>query len=109
MNITTLARRSVSALRHAHLIQDEFVYVVSGRPTLCTDAGAEQMEPGYCAGFKAGTGDGHRLENRTDSPVVYLEMGDRSAGNKVIYPRDDLLVKFARGRRSFLHKNSEPY
>ncbi|MHB9116788.1 MAG: cupin domain-containing protein [Burkholderiales bacterium] len=39
VNLTRLAPNAVSALRHAHSKQDEFVYVLYGRPTLQTDEG----------------------------------------------------------------------
>jgi uncharacterized cupin superfamily protein len=90
VNLTTLAPGAASALRHAHRTQDEFVYILEGEPTLVTDAGDTMLEPGMCAGFRAGTGDAHCLVNRTDRPVVYLEVGDRSAGDDVVYPDDDL-------------------
>ena len=57
VNLTTLAPGASSALRHAHSLQDEFINVVSGHPTLHTDAGMERLAPGMCAGFKAGTGN----------------------------------------------------
>src|SRR5947208_4630481 len=56
VNLTRLAPNAVSALRHAHTKQDEFVYILQGRPTLHTDEGPIQLAPGMCAGFKAGTG-----------------------------------------------------
>jgi uncharacterized cupin superfamily protein len=79
VNLTRLAPGAMSALRHAHSKQDEFVYVLQGTPTLFTDEGATRLEPGMCAGFKAGTGNGHHLVNETSEAVVYLEVGDRSA------------------------------
>jgi uncharacterized cupin superfamily protein len=90
VNLTRLAPGAASALRHAHKTQDEFVYVLEGEPTLLTDAGETALRPGMCAGFPAGTGDAHCLVNRTDRPVVYLEVGDRSPGDDVVYPDDDL-------------------
>jgi uncharacterized cupin superfamily protein len=39
VNLTRLAPHSVSALRHAHTLQDEFVYILQGHPTLHTDEG----------------------------------------------------------------------
>ena len=100
----------MSALRHAHTRQDEFVYVLQGRPVLRTDAGDTPLAPGMCAGFRAGTGDAHQLLNPTDETVVYLEIGDRSAGDSVSYPDDDLhgragrrpLGLHAQGRSSVL-------
>lgn len=109
VNIVVLPPGCVSALRHAHSKQDEFVFVISGRPSLCTDEGITQLESGSCAGFKAGTGNAHRLENRTSSDVIYLEIGDRTAGDEVSYPDDDLTAKLVNGTWHFAHKNGEPY
>ena len=39
VNLTRLAPGAVSALRHAHTLQDEFVYVLEGHPTLVTEIG----------------------------------------------------------------------
>ncbi len=43
-----------------------------------------------CAGFTAGTGNGHHLVNRTDRDVLYLEIGDRISPEVVTYPDDDI-------------------
>lgn len=112
VNLTTLAPGASSALRHAHTRQDEFIYILSGHPTLHTDAGMQQLAPGMCAGFKAGTGNAHRLLNETDAEVRYLEVGDRSAGDSAIYPDDDLHAvqsTDAGGAWRFLHKDGRPY
>ncbi len=110
VNLTRLAPGAISALRHAHSKQDEFVYILEGRPTLVTDAGETALAPGMCAGFKAGTGDGHHLVNRGAEDVVYLEVGDRTAGDQGTYPDDDLkAVLGADGKWRFAHKDGTPY
>ena len=81
VNLTRLKPGAMSALRHAHSAQDEFVYVLEGTPTLVTDDGETPLAPGRCAGFPAGTGNGHHLVNRSPHDVVYLEVGDRSPGD----------------------------
>src|SRR5215831_20820487 len=90
VNLTTLKSGAMSALRHAHTKQDEFVYILEGSPVLVTDEGETLLKPGMCAGFKAGTGNGHHLINRGSVDVVYLEVGDRTAGDAADYPDDDL-------------------
>jgi uncharacterized cupin superfamily protein len=70
VNLTRLAPGAQSALRHAHTKQDELIYVLQGHPTLVTDAGETVLEPGMCAGFKAGSGDAHHLVNRSAADVV---------------------------------------
>lgn len=109
VNLTRLAPNAVSALRHSHSKQDEFIYVLQGRPTLHTDEGLSQLSPGMCAGFRAGTGNGHRLINQTDEDVVYLEIGDRSAGDEGSYSDDDLKALLVEGKWMFTHRDGTPY
>ena len=110
VNLTRLAPGAVSALRHAHSQQDEFIYILAGQPLVVTDAGATSLSPGMCAGFKAGTGNGHHLVNRTAEAVVYLEVGDRSAGDSASYPADDIQAVLGKdGQWQFVHKDGTPY
>jgi uncharacterized cupin superfamily protein len=110
VNLTRLDAGAISALRHAHSHQDEFVYILEGHPTLVTDAGETQLSPGMCAGFKGGSGDAHHLVNRTGQSVVYLEVGDRSGGDTARYPDDDLLAKLdPEGKWIFSHKDGSAY
>lgn len=109
VNLTHLAPSGSSALRHSHAAQDEFIYIVQGHPSLITNAGKTQLAPGMCAGFKAGIGDAHQLINETNETVIYLEVGDRSAGDEVTYPDDDLKAVFVEGQWQFLHKDGKPY
>ncbi|MBW4518954.1 MAG: cupin domain-containing protein [Scytolyngbya sp. HA4215-MV1] len=109
VNLTRLAPNAVSALRHAHTQQDEFVYILQGHPTLHTDAGQTQLAPGMCAGFRAGTGNGHCLVNETAEEVLYLEIGDRTPGDAATYPDDDLQALQVDSRWQFTHKDGTPY
>ena len=109
VNLTRIAPGGLSALRHAHSRQDEFVYILEGRPTLVTDAGRTAMEPGMCAGFRAGTGDAHHLANETGEDVVYLEVGDRTPGDVGTYPDDDIVAEAVDGGWRFTRKDGTPY
>ena len=109
VNLTRLAPHASSSLRHAHSRQDEFIYVLAGHPTLHTDEGRVRLAPGMCAGFKAGTGNGHRLVNETAEDVVVLEVGDRTPGDEGTYPDDDLKAVFVDGGWQFVHKDGTPY
>ncbi len=109
VNLTRLAPGAVSALRHAHSRQDEFIYVLAGTPTLVTDRGAVRLAPGDCAGFRAGSGDAHHLKNEGDTDVLYLEVGDRSPGDTVAYPDDDLAAHQVDGAWRFTHRDGRPY
>lgn len=110
VNLTRLVPGAISALRHAHSAQDEFIYIIEGEPVLVTGSGETQLKPGMCAGFKAGTGDAHHLVNRTARDVIYLEVGDRRVPDDVVYPDDDIRgTHDAAGKRIFLRKNGEPF
>ena len=54
VNLTRLKPNAISALRHAHSKQDEFMYILQGSPTLQTSEGRAQLTPGMCIGFPAG-------------------------------------------------------
>jgi uncharacterized cupin superfamily protein len=109
VNLTRLAAHSVSSLRHSHTKQDEFVYIVEGCPTLYTDEGQLQLSPGMCVGFRAGTGNAHTLRNETAEEVLYLEIGDRTPGDEVNYPDDDLQVVPREGKAQYAHKDGSLY
>lgn len=109
VNLTKLSSGATSALRHAHSKQDEFVYILQGNPTLHTNNGKQKLSPGMCVGFRAGTGNAHSLINETSEEVIYLEIGDRTGGDEVIYPDDDLSARFEDGAWVFSHKDGTPY
>jgi uncharacterized cupin superfamily protein len=109
VNLTRMAPGSISALRHAHTKQDEFIYILQGNPVLVTDQGETQMTPGMCAGFAAGTGNAHQLVNMSTEEVVYLEVGDRTPGDTGIYPDDDIQAISVDGKWQFVHKDGRPY
>jgi uncharacterized cupin superfamily protein len=109
VNLTTIKPGAASALRHWHLKQDEFVYILEGELVLVTDAGEQVLSAGMAAGFPAGKADGHHLVNRSDRDAVYLEVGDRTAGDAATYPNDDLEARAVAGGWKFFHKDGTPY
>jgi len=83
---------------------------LAGHPVLITDEGETPLAPGMCAGFKAGTGNGHHLANLGTEDVLYLEVGDRTVGDSVTYPDDDLQAVLGNdGKWQFVHKAGTPY
>lgn len=109
VNLTKLMAGGESSILHRHSKQDEFIYILSGKPTLVTDVGEIELSPGMCAGFPA-AGVAHQLVNRTDDTVTYLEIGDRTPGDEGAYPYDDLrAVLGPDGRWIYTHKDGRPY
>ena len=109
VNLTQLPPGCVSALHHVHSRQEEFIYVLEGRPTLLLGEQIIELQPGSVAGFPAG-GQAHHLHNRTAEMCVILEVGCRTAGDTVAYPSDDIqAVAGADGKWQFTHKDGSPY
>ena len=109
VNLTRLPPGTASSLRHAHARQDEWIYILEGEPVLVTDAGETRLSPGMCAGFPAGTGDAHHLVNRGPGDAVFLEVGDRTPGESVAYPDDDLRYEAGPdGRARYSRKDGTP-
>ena len=53
VNLVRIIPGGQSSSRHAHLTQDEFVYVLEGEVVLETNAGPETLKPGMCVGFES--------------------------------------------------------
>lgn len=109
VNITRIAAGSASALRHYHEQEDEFIYVLEGELVLIENDGEVVLKAGDAAGFKANSGNAHRLVNRSNRDAVYFEAGTRAAVERVHYPDVDLVLERNGADRRYFHKNGEPY
>ena len=108
VNLLRLPAGCWSSQRHWHSDEDEFVYVLQGEIVLVTDAGEEVLRAGDCAGFKAGDGDGHHFQNRSEGEAVMLEVGSRRWGeSSVDYP--DIDLTFPKAGKGFQHRDGRPY
>lgn len=109
VNVVTLLPGAASALRHWHTHQDEFIYVIAGDITLITETGAQLLTSGMMAGFAANDPNGHHLVNQSDQPAQYLEIGDRTGGDRVSYPDHDLVAAPSATGYDFSHRDGTPY
>jgi uncharacterized cupin superfamily protein len=83
---------------------------VEGHITLLLGEAEFTLNPGDCYGFKADTGIAHQLVNRSAETVTYLEIGNRTAGDEVDYPNDDLkAIQLADGEWVITHKDGRGY
>src|SRR5262249_13081866 len=60
VNLTTLLPGKESSMRHYHTHEDEMVFVLEGEVVLRSDGGEQVLTAGMCAGFPAGSTDGHQ-------------------------------------------------
>lgn len=111
VNLVTLPPGAWSSQRHWHTHEDEFAYVLDGELVLVTSSGEEAMRPGDCAAFKAGDGDGHCFQNRSDRNAVLLVVGSRADADQCHYPDIDLALQSGRytGKVGYVRKDGTPY
>ena len=89
VNHVTLAPGAISALRHWHAREDEFVYVLTGEITLIDEHGEHILRAGDYAGFPAGEANAHHLANRSVAEAAYLDVGTRFVGEETVHYPDD--------------------
>jgi uncharacterized cupin superfamily protein len=70
---------------HYHLVEEELVIVLAGRPSLRTPQGWRELEQGEAVAFPVGEGGAHQLMNRTGEPVRFLAFSNQ-APDIVVYP-----------------------
>ena len=99
-----------SSQRHWHTHEDEFVYVLRGELVLVTDDGEELLHAGDCAGFRAGTRNGHCLQNRSDADAEILVVGSRNEEDHGEYSDIDMTFMPRRysGRGGYRRKDGTP-
>lgn len=110
VNRTTLAPGKESSMRHWHTHEDEFVYVLEGEVVLRSERGEQRLTAGMCAGFPAGSADGHQLVNRGSRPAVYLEVSNRDPQDVGHYadPEVDLTWSPPHARGRFTRRDGTP-
>jgi uncharacterized cupin superfamily protein len=109
INLTTLPPGKESSMRHHHTHEEEFVLVLEGEVILRTDEGEQRLVAGTCAGFPAGTTNGHQVVNRSDRPARYLEVSNQDPRDHASYPDDDLAYHDGPGGPVYTHRDGTPY
>ena len=75
---------------HAESAEEEFVYVLEGRPDVWIDGHLHPLKPGDAVGFPAGTGVCHTFLNNTSEEVRLMAIGERpKPENRIRYPLNE--------------------
>jgi uncharacterized cupin superfamily protein len=110
VNLTRVEPGGQTSARHAHIRQDEFIWVIEGEVVLETNEGGQTLQPGMCAGFAAGSGNAHRFVNKTATDVLLLVVGDRTPFDEVTYPDIDNHARAgADGKYVHTRKDGSPH
>lgn len=70
---------------HVHSIQEEWMFVLSGEGHVRIDDGELAVRAGDFVGFPP-NGPAHLVRNTSDVDLVYLQGGDRRAGDRGRFP-----------------------
>lgn len=96
-----------TSFTHAHLREEEAVYVLSGRPSVRwvepgrgpEAAQEKELRPGDLIAFRAGTAIAHTFVNRSDEDAELLVVGERKPSERVFYPEDPLFDTWRTGQQ----------
>jgi uncharacterized cupin superfamily protein len=94
---------------HWHQVQEEWLIVLRGEPTLRESAGERKLAPGDCVVFKRGPEGAHLVRNDTDEPVRLLMLSSDRAGEVEVcyYPDSGKVGIFGEGTRKLLREDAE--
>lgn len=87
----TLPPGKRTSFPHAHLLEEEFAFVVQGTPTVWMNGFLHDVPAGQGVAFPPGSGIAHTLINNTDEDVVYLVIGEAvdpdGKTDEIYYPK----------------------
>jgi uncharacterized cupin superfamily protein len=70
---------------HTHYLNEEWVIVLRGEPTLRTPEGERALHEGDVVCFPRGKSGAHQISNRTDAPVRVLMLSSMVRGEIIEY------------------------
>lgn len=76
---------------HYEVPDEEWLLVVSGRPTLRHPGGVEQLEPWDLVFFPGGPAGAHFVQNDGDSTARVAMFSSTSTAGAVVYPDSDMV------------------
>jgi uncharacterized cupin superfamily protein len=91
---------------HFELNREEWLIVLSGRPTVRTPEGERELEPGDVVLFPAGPDGAHRVTNRGDGPSRMVILANATPDRVAHYPDGKKLWVLAEGWEAFVRSDA---
>lgn len=93
-----------SSFPHAEKLEEEFIFVLGGKPDVWIDGVLHPLDAGDAVAFPAGTGIAHSFLNNSDEDMHLLVLGERHLpGNQLLYPLNpERMAEFAKANRAWL-------
>jgi uncharacterized cupin superfamily protein len=86
VNLSRLAPGHVGCPFHAHQLEDEVFYIISGTGILRYGEAVYPLRAGDCISCPAGTGVAHQIANTGTEELVYLGIGRNDPNEVCTYP-----------------------
>lgn len=94
---------------HTHYLNEEWVIVLRGEPTLRTPEGEQTLTEGDVVCFPRGKKGAHQIVNRTDSPIRVLMLSSMIPGEVIEYlDTGKILAKDAQDEDIVFARPGEP-
>lgn len=88
INYEVLAPGDRSSWPHAHSEEEEFIFILEGKPQVWIDGNVYDLNPGDCVGLPPGTGHAHTILNNTDKEVKAIVVGEGHVeADRIFYPK----------------------
>jgi uncharacterized cupin superfamily protein len=100
-NLAELEPGQHSSPYHWEAGREEWLFVLTGRPSVRTPEGERELRSGDIVCFPRGPEGAHKVTNRSDEPARIIIVSDRTTPNAVVYPDSDkIAVKISPTERS---------
>jgi uncharacterized cupin superfamily protein len=86
---------------HTHHVNEEWLIVVRGEPTLRTPEGEHDLREGDVVAFPRGEAGMHQVSNKTDAPIRVLMLSSMIDSDIVEYADSGKISAVANGKRLF--------
>jgi uncharacterized cupin superfamily protein len=102
VNLTRVPPGKTGCPFHAHAIEDEVFFVLSGRGVFRHGETLREVKAGDCISCSAGTGVAHQLANPFDEDFVFLAIGMNDPNEVASYPDSGKVLVRALHKVGFL-------
>lgn len=92
---------------HFEWTDEEWLLVISGRPTLRTPTGEQQLEAGDVTCFQAGPEGAHHVRNGTDKPARVAMLSTKNDIGIAEYPDSDKIGVWAGSAHYMLRRTPQ--
>lgn len=101
---------SRSSFPHAEKLEEEFVFVLGGRPDVWIDGELHPLDAGDAVAFPAGTGIAHSFLNNSEEDMHLLILGEHQLlGNQLLYPLNpERMAEFEKWNEAWLDAPKRP-